>query len=124
MRECLLSDFNRDEGRFSVSPDLPLLGQYRDEPMSQNEQIPGNRKDPSGQSKTLDRHSLRRVFVPGGAGYVGSKLVPALLRKGYEVVVYDLYLYGDEIFAPHPCLTEVKGDIREVLTSVADALKG
>ena len=37
-------------------------------------------------------------MVTGGAGYVGSNLVPKLLAAGYEVAVLDLYIYGD-VFA-------------------------
>jgi nucleoside-diphosphate-sugar epimerase len=58
---------------------------------------------------------FKRVMVTGGAGYVGSNLIPKLLRAGYETVVLDLYIYGDDIFAEHktnPLLTEVKGDLR------------
>ncbi len=69
--------------------------------------------------------AFRRVLVTGGAGYVGSLLVPELLKAGYEVVVLDLYLYGD-VFAPlrpNPALTEVKGDLRDPAT-VARALTG
>jgi nucleoside-diphosphate-sugar epimerase len=57
---------------------------------------------------------FKRVLVTGGAGYVGSNLVPKLLAAGYEVAVLDLYLYGD-VFADKksdPRLTEVKGDLR------------
>ena len=54
-----------------------------------------------------------RVFVPGGAGYVGSVLVPKLLDLGHEVVVYDLYIYGRTL-QPHARLTEVVGDVRDV----------
>jgi len=57
---------------------------------------------------------FKRVLVTGGAGYVGSNLVPKLLGAGYEVSVLDLYLYG-EVFADlksNPRLTEVKGDLR------------
>jgi nucleoside-diphosphate-sugar epimerase len=59
---------------------------------------------------------FKRVLVTGGAGYVGSNLIPKLLAAGYEVSVLDLYLYGD-IFADqksNPRLTEVKGDLRNV----------
>ena len=41
---------------------------------------------------------FKRILVTGGAGYVGSNLVPKLLDAGYEVAVLDLYIYGD-VFA-------------------------
>lgn len=65
------------------------------------------------------------VLVAGGAGYVGSNLIPKLLRDGHKVTVLDLYLYGD-VFAEHagnPNLREVKGDIRDI-DVVRDALAG
>jgi nucleoside-diphosphate-sugar epimerase len=64
-----------------------------------------------------------RICVAGGAGYVGSRLVPELLKRGHHVVVLDLYLYGDQIFKPHPNLTEIKADIRD-LKAVEKSLKG
>lgn len=54
---------------------------------------------------------FKKIFITGGAGYVGSALVPNLLEKGYQVTVYDLYLYGD-ILKEHLNLTQIKGDIR------------
>ena len=53
------------------------------------------------------------ILVTGGAGYVGSVLVPKLLGAGYKVRVIDLYLYGDTLEA-HPSLEQIKGDIRDV----------
>ena len=35
-----------------------------------------------------------RVAVIGGAGYVGSALVPYLLELRYAVKVIDLFLFG------------------------------
>jgi len=58
---------------------------------------------------------FKKVFVTGGAGYVGAVLVPALLDRGYQVKVLDLYLYGDALApcAKNPNLEQVKGDIRD-----------
>ena len=57
---------------------------------------------------------FKSVFVTGGAGYVGSSLVPDLLEKGYKVTVYDIMYFGDH-FLPknHPRLKIIKGDIRD-----------
>ena len=58
---------------------------------------------------------LHNVLVTGGAGYVGSVLVPKLLNKGYHVKVLDLYIYGDtlEALKNNPNLEQIKGDIRD-----------
>ena len=69
---------------------------------------------------------FKRVLVTGGAGYVGSNLIPKLLAAGYGVTVLDLYLYGDDIFANernNPLLREVKGDLRNP-GDVKKALEG
>jgi nucleoside-diphosphate-sugar epimerase len=57
---------------------------------------------------------FKRIMVTGGAGYVGSNLVPKLLDAGYEVSVLDLYIYGD-VFAGqngNSKLRQTKGDLR------------
>jgi nucleoside-diphosphate-sugar epimerase len=62
-------------------------------------------------------NEIRRVFVTGGAGYVGAVLVPKLIRKGYIVKVLDLYLYGKDVLASvkgNKNLTEIEGDIRDI----------
>jgi nucleoside-diphosphate-sugar epimerase len=53
------------------------------------------------------------VYVTGGAGYVGSALVPALLEAGYKVKVLDLFMYGDDVLDAHPNLEMIKGDMRD-----------
>ncbi len=55
---------------------------------------------------------FKKIFITGGAGYVGSALVPKLLAKGYNVTVYDLYMY-EYFFPEHPNLKQIKGDIRD-----------
>lgn len=70
-------------------------------------------------------HRNRNVLVTGGAGYVGSRLIPQLLAAGHRVTVLDLYIYGD-IFKglqDRSGLTEVKGDLRNP-ADVARALQG
>lgn len=55
---------------------------------------------------------MTRILVTGGAGYVGSLLVPTLLHKEYEVVVYDSYFFGYKI-PSHKNLIQIEGDIRD-----------
>ncbi|KAJ6220448.1 hypothetical protein RDWZM_006260 [Blomia tropicalis] len=55
-----------------------------------------------------------KVLITGGAGYIGSSLVPILLERGYEVFVFDKFEYG--IFpllsvASDPNLHIIRGDI-------------
>ena len=69
--------------------------------------------------------SGRSVMVTGGAGYVGSVLVPKLLAAGHRVTVLDLFIYGDTLagVAEHPALRQVRGDLRDA-DVVSDALTG
>lgn len=38
-----------------------------------------------------------RILVAGGAGYIGSRLVPSLVEHGYEVDVIDLLWFGNHL---------------------------
>ena len=57
-----------------------------------------------------------RVLVTGGAGYLGSTLVPELLRRGHRVTVLDNFMYDQNALAHvcfHPRLSIIKGDVRD-----------
>jgi nucleoside-diphosphate-sugar epimerase len=56
---------------------------------------------------------MQKIFITGGAGYVGSVLVPKLLNNGYKVTVLDLMIYGEDVLPDHSNLTVIKGDIRD-----------
>jgi nucleoside-diphosphate-sugar epimerase len=57
----------------------------------------------------------QNILVTGGAGYLGSTMVPALLEAGHKVTVVDNFMYGQSSLnhiCHHPNFTIVRGDIR------------
>jgi nucleoside-diphosphate-sugar epimerase len=59
---------------------------------------------------------MSTVLVTGGAGYIGSILVPELLRDGHKVTVIDNFLYKQNSLAASvidPNLEIVVGDVRD-----------
>ena len=55
-----------------------------------------------------------KIFITGGAGYCGARMVPQLLELGYQVTVYDTCFFGSE-FLPvtNPDFHLIRGDIRD-----------
>ena len=57
----------------------------------------------------------QNILVTGGAGYLGSTMIPALLEAGHKVTVVDNFMYGQSSLnhvCHHPNFTIVRGDIR------------
>jgi len=57
-----------------------------------------------------------KILVTGGAGYIGSVLVPCLLREGHEVVVLDNFMYSQTSLLDccnDKKLEVVRGDTRD-----------
>lgn len=54
---------------------------------------------------------MKKIFITGGAGYVGSVLTPYLIKKNYQVTVFDLMIYGETLIE-NKNLKIIKGDIR------------
>ena len=56
-----------------------------------------------------------KILVTGGAGYLGSTMVPELLNAGHKVTVLDNFMFGQNSLAHvchHPSFSVVRGDIR------------
>ena len=70
-----------------------------------------------------------KILVTGGAGFIGSFLVDALVERGHAVRVYDALVpqvHGPEQAVPaylNPAAELVRGDVRD-RAALAEALKG
>lgn len=56
-----------------------------------------------------------RILVTGGAGYIGSIMVPELLSRGHQVTVVDSFMYAQNSLAhcaANKNFTVVNGDVR------------
>jgi nucleoside-diphosphate-sugar epimerase len=68
----------------------------------------------------MQKMTLSKILVTGGAGFIGSHLVDKLLNEGYEIWILDDFSAGRmENISHHSDLRElhlVKGDIRDSAT--------
>ena len=57
-----------------------------------------------------------KILVTGAAGYIGSVLVPTLLKRGYEVTAIDNFMYNQPSLLDccyDEKLTVIRGDARD-----------
>src|SRR3954469_2097584 len=69
------------------------------------------------------RRGSGMILVTGGAGYIGSVLVPELLALGHHVRVVDTLWFGNP-FPPHERLQLIQGDLRFPEVSWLDGVEG
>jgi nucleoside-diphosphate-sugar epimerase len=63
-----------------------------------------------------------RILVTGGAGYIGSVLVPKLIERGHEVRVVDRMFWGLPHYAEMPGVELVNADVRKLPEGVFDGI--
>lgn len=55
---------------------------------------------------------MRRILVTGAGGYIGSVLVPKLLKNGFQVLALDRFFFGFDKLSPHTDLKIIQEDGR------------
>lgn len=65
---------------------------------------------------------MQHVLVTGAGGYIGSVLVPTLLKNGYKVTAIDRFFFGEDRLQPHDQLTCIKEDSRKLQPTIFEGV--
>ena len=60
---------------------------------------------------------MKTVIITGAAGYIGSRLTPFLIKKGYKVRAIDRFFFGNQL-SNHRNLEIIKDDIRLIKNKI------
>jgi nucleoside-diphosphate-sugar epimerase len=81
-----------------------------------------------GRSNGLSAHAPNpggTILVAGGAGYIGSVLVPKLLSRGYHVRVLDRLYFGESgLDGVRDQIELISADVRDIPSSAFDGIDG
>jgi nucleoside-diphosphate-sugar epimerase len=68
------------------------------------------------QYERVKLRSTMKIFITGGAGYIGARMIPILLDDGHDITVYDTCYFGADFLPLHdPNFHLVVGDIRNTI---------
>tara|TARA_B100001059_G_scaffold236807_1_gene290689 strand:- start:14659 stop:15681 length:1023 start_codon:yes stop_codon:yes gene_type:complete len=56
----------------------------------------------------------KRILITGGGGYLGSIIVPHLIKKGYQVTVIDRFFFGNSLPKKNKNLVVKQKDVRDL----------
>ena len=74
----------------------------------------------------MSNNIVKRILITGGAGFLGSHLCAALLKKGYEVLCLDNFFTGRKInivpLLSNPFFELVRHDITSVYSAEVDEI--
>ena len=68
---------------------------------------------------------MKKIFITGGAGYIGTSLIPLLLEQNYKVTVFDNLMHGGNqllSFFRNKNFNFIKGDIT-IKNDIKNAVK-